>query len=166
MNKGTLNDVYVGIGSNVDAKRNIRLVLEEMRAAFGEIELSPVYQSAAVGFVGDDFLNLVAKFETILGVVEVVNQLRTIEDTLGRDRAQPRFSKRPIDLDILLYNDLQMNKSGIQIPRDEILESPFVLKPLFDIAPDLLHPLENQSYRDLWQAMAPTAPRLDLVQID
>lgn len=161
-----INLVYIGIGSNVNASHNIRLAIAEIAAAFGELELSPVYQSAAVGFDGDDFLNLVVKFETALDVVEVVDRLRAIEDALGRDRSQPRFSKRPIDLDILLYNDMEMDGPGIQIPRNEILQSPFVLKPLCDIAPALLHPLKKQSYRDLWQAMAAKAPRLDQVLLD
>lgn len=161
-----INDVYVGIGSNVNAKYNIKLALEEMRAVFIKLEQSPVYQSAAVGFDGDDFLNLVVKFDTRLEIVEVVSQLRAIEDALGRDRSQPRFSKRPIDLDILLYNDLEMDDFGIQIPRNEILESAFVLKPLCDLSPDLLHPLQMQSYRDLWLAMAPEAQRLELWQLD
>ena len=159
-------DVYVGIGSNVEPERNIKLVLDEIQLAFGELTLSPVYQSAAVGFDGDDFLNLVVKFETSLDVLEVVRQLRVIEDSLGRDRSQPRFSKRPIDLDILLYEDLVMNEPNIQIPREEILESPHVLKPLSDIAPDLQHPIEKQGYRDLWQAMSANSARLDLVNLD
>ncbi|MFT5597916.1 MAG: 2-amino-4-hydroxy-6-hydroxymethyldihydropteridine diphosphokinase [Urechidicola sp.] len=161
-----INHVFIGVGSNVDARHNIRLALEAMRAAFDKLEQSPVYQSAAVGFDGDDFLNLVVKFETNLDVRTVVSQLRAIEDSLGRDRSQPRFSKRPIDLDILLYDKLTINESGIQVPRDEILESAFVLKPLCDLSPYLLHPLRKQSYLKLWQAMAPDAPRLDVVQID
>ncbi len=161
-----INDVYIGIGSNVDARHNIRRALEAMRVTFGTIEQSPIYQSAAVGFVGDDFLNLVVKFKTSLDVVAVVSQLRAIEDTLGRDRSQPRFSKRPIDLDILLYDDLAISESGIQVPRDEILESAFVLKPLCDLSPNLLHPLLKQSYLEIWQAMAPDAPRLDVVPLD
>jgi 2-amino-4-hydroxy-6-hydroxymethyldihydropteridine diphosphokinase len=161
-----INHVFIGVGSNVDARHNIRLALEAMNAAFDKLEQSPVYQSAAVGFDGDDFLNLAVKFETSLDVRSVVSQLRAIEDSLGRDRSQPRFSKRPIDLDILLYDDLTINESGIQVPRDEILESAFVLKPLCDLSPYLLHPLRKQSYLELWQAMAPDAPRLDVVQID
>jgi 2-amino-4-hydroxy-6-hydroxymethyldihydropteridine diphosphokinase len=161
-----INHVFIGVGSNVDARHNIRLALEAMSAAFDKLEQSPVYQSAAVGFDGDDFLNLAVKFETSLDVRSVVSQLRAIEDSLGRDRSQPRFSKRPIDLDILLYDDLAINESGIQVPRDEILESAFVLKPLCDLSPYLLHPLRKQSYLELWQAMAPDAPRLDVVQID
>ncbi|MFT5656789.1 MAG: 2-amino-4-hydroxy-6-hydroxymethyldihydropteridine diphosphokinase [Gammaproteobacteria bacterium] len=161
-----INEVYVGIGSNVDAQHNIKQVLEALAAAFGELVVSPVYQSAAVGFDGDDFLNLVVKFNTRLDVTEVADRFRAIEDALGRDRSQPRFSKRPVDLDILLYGDLQINQKGLQIPRDEILESPFVLKPLCDLAPDLLHPQQKQSYQALWQAMAPHASRLDLIQLD
>jgi 2-amino-4-hydroxy-6-hydroxymethyldihydropteridine diphosphokinase len=161
-----ISDVYIGVGSNVDPRQNIRRALEAMSSAFGGLEKSPVYQSAAVGFNGDDFLNLVVKFETSLDVVAVVGQLRVIEDAQGRDRSQPRFSKRPIDLDILLYGDLKINESGIQIPRDEIIESAFVLKPLSDLSPYLLHPLQKQSYQELWQAMAPDAPQLDLIQID
>lgn len=161
-----MNDVYVGIGSNVDAEHNVRLALKELRVAFGELEQSPVYQSAAVGFDGDDFLNLVVKFDTRLDIVEVVSQLRAVEDTLGRDRTQPRFSKRPIDLDILLFSDLVMNEPGIQIPRYEIMESAFVLKPLCDLSPSLLHPLQNKSYLDLWKSMAPNAQHLAVVKLD
>jgi 2-amino-4-hydroxy-6-hydroxymethyldihydropteridine diphosphokinase len=159
-------DVYIGVGSNVIPRHNIKLALGAMCAVFGPLDQSPVYESASVGFDGDDFLNLVVKFETSLDVITVVGQLRVIEDTLGRDRSQPRFSKRSIDLDILLYADLELNQTGIQVPRDEILESAYVLKPLCDLSPDLLHPLQKQSYLELWQAMALSAPRLDLVQID
>jgi len=159
-------DVYIGVGSNVIPRHNIKLALDAMCAAFGTLDQSPVYESASVGFDGDDFLNLVVKFETSLDVTAVVGQLRVIEDSLGRDRSQPRFSKRPIDLDILLYADLELNQTGIQLPRDEILESAYVLKPLCDLSPDLLHPLQQRSYLELWQAMAPSAPRLDLVKID
>ena len=160
------NDCYIGVGSNVIVRYNIGRALEEMRVVFGELDQSPVYQSASVGFDGDDFLNLVVKFETSLDVITVVSQLRMIEDVLGRDRTQPRFSKRPIDLDILLYGDMKTNQTGIQVPRGEILESAYVLRPLCDLSPHLLHPLQQQSYLELWQAMAPDAPRLDLVQMD
>jgi|TARA_B110000977_G_scaffold154462_1_gene196313 2-amino-4-hydroxy-6-hydroxymethyldihydropteridine diphosphokinase len=161
-----INNVYIGVGSNVVARYNIGRALEEMRLTFGALDQSPVYQSASVGFDGDDFLNLVVKFETSLDVNAVVNQLRMIEDALGRDRTQPRFSKRPIDLDILLYGDMETNRPGIQVPRDEILESAYVLRPLCDLSPHLLHPQQQLSYLDLWLIMAPNAPRLDLVRMD
>jgi len=149
--------VYVGLGSNVEREKNIRLAIAGMRQNFGTLRLSPVYESEAIGFDGDDFLNLVAEFETDIDVRDVVRILREIEDQQGRDRSQPRFSPRPIDLDILTYDELEMDEEGIQIPRHEILVNAFVLRPLQDIAPNLLHPLAKKSYTELWQAMAPTA---------
>ena len=157
--------VFIGLGSNVDREKNIGLAIREMRQVFGELELSPVYESAAVGFDGSDFLNLVAGFKTENDVGEVVKALGEIEDGLGRDRTQPRFSPRPIDLDILTYDKLELDLPGIQIPRHEILQNAFVLKPLQDIAPDSQHPLVGKTYRQLWQEMAPNAGRLDVYQL-
>jgi 2-amino-4-hydroxy-6-hydroxymethyldihydropteridine diphosphokinase len=157
--------VYVSLGSNVGRDRNIRLAIREMRSAFGDLRLSPVYESASVGFDGSDFLNLVAGFQTESDVHQVVQELRAIEDRLGRDRTQPRFSPRPIDLDILTYDDLVMDEQGLQIPRQEILQNAFVIKPLCDIAPETLHPLVKKDYQTLWLAMAPDAPRLDIYDL-
>jgi 2-amino-4-hydroxy-6-hydroxymethyldihydropteridine diphosphokinase len=158
--------VYVGLGSNVDRDKNIKLAVREMRKVFGELELSPVYESAAVGFDGSDFLNLVARFSTVLEVGNVVKALRAIEDKLGRDRSRPRFSPRPIDLDILTYDDLKLDETGIQIPRHEILQNAFVLRPLQDIAPDAVHPVERKSYAQLWQEMAANADRIEVYQLE
>lgn len=157
--------VYISLGSNVDAERNIRSAVGAMREAFGELCLSPVYQSAAVGFNGDDFLNLVAGFDTEQPVELVIDNLHQIEDDLGRDRTQPRFSSRPIDLDILLYGFLVINRPGIRIPRQEILRSAHVLKPLQDLIPDTLHPVSGQSYGELWRELSVRAPRLDVVEL-
>lgn len=158
--------VFISLGSNVDAERNIRCAIDSMRAVFGELRLSPVYQSAAVGFKGDDFLNLVAAFDTDKSVEQVVNDIHKIEDELGRDRTQPRFSARSIDLDILLYDALVINQARIRIPRQEILRSAHVLKPLQDLIPDTLHPVITRSYAELWRELSATAPRLDVVEVN
>jgi 2-amino-4-hydroxy-6-hydroxymethyldihydropteridine diphosphokinase len=157
--------IYVSIGSNVERETRIRQSVAALREHFGEIELSPVYDSAAVGFDGSNFLNLVAGFDSPLPVAEVAAAFRDVEDRLGRDRSLPKFASRPIDLDILLYDDLILDVPGIHIPRPEILVNAFVLKPLQDIAADRLHPETGQSYADLWQAMAPTAPKLELFSL-
>ena len=157
--------VYVSLGSNVDRESNIRLAVGGMRQVFGRLRLSPVYESEAVGFDGDDFLNLVAGFECDIDVREVVVALGAIEDQLGRDRTLPRFSHRPIDLDILTYDDLEIDEEGIQIPRHEILVNAFVLRPLQDLAPHTLHPLAKKSYRELWQAMLPTAIHTEIYDL-
>ncbi|MDH5355827.1 MAG: 2-amino-4-hydroxy-6-hydroxymethyldihydropteridine diphosphokinase [Gammaproteobacteria bacterium] len=160
-----MSEVYVSIGSNVDREANIKKAVRALRKIFGSLSLSPVYESASVGFVGDEFLNLVAGIETDRPVEQIVASFRQIEDDLGRDRSQPRYSPRAIDLDILIYDNLIMDESGIQIPRREILKNAFVLKPLQDLIPDYRHPLDGQSCRELWLAMAPTAPRLDVFEL-
>ena len=153
--------VFVSLGSNVDREAKIRLAVELLRARFGQIDLAPVYDSEAVGFDGSNFLNLVAGLSTDLEVEAVVAIFRDIEDRLGRDRSLPKFASRPIDLDILSYDDLVLDAPGIRIPRAEILYNAFVLKPLQDIAGDRLHPETGETYAVLWQRMAPSAPRLD-----
>jgi 2-amino-4-hydroxy-6-hydroxymethyldihydropteridine diphosphokinase len=158
--------VYVGIGSNVDRENRIRQAVAALRRSFGEIELSPVYDSAAVGFDGRNFLNLVAAFDSDLDVEAVAATFHDIEDRLGRDRSLPKFASRPIDLDILLYGDAIVDVPGIRIPRPEILVNAFVLKPLQDIAPRLLHPETGQSFAELWRRMEPGAPRLTRIELD
>jgi len=154
--------VYVSLGSNVDRENRLRQAMALLRERFGDIEMSPVYDSVAVGFVGSNFLNLVAGFDTELGVEAVAGAFHNIENQLGRDRSLPKFASRSIDLDILVYDDLILNAAGISVPRPEILVNAFVLKPLQDIAPDRLHPETGLSYSAHWQKMAPTAPHLDL----
>jgi 2-amino-4-hydroxy-6-hydroxymethyldihydropteridine diphosphokinase len=158
--------VYVSLGSNSDREARIRLAVAALREQFGEIELSPVYDSAAVGFDGSDFLNLVAGINTSLEVEAVAVIFHAIEDELGRDRSLPKFASRPIDLDILTYDDLILDAPGIHIPRPEILHNAFVLRPLQDIAADRLHPQVGESYTVLWQRMAANAPRLDVFPMD
>jgi 2-amino-4-hydroxy-6-hydroxymethyldihydropteridine diphosphokinase len=158
--------VYVSLGSNLQREQKIRQAVAELRLHFGVIELSPVYDSAAVGFDGSNFLNLVAGFDSDLDVEAVTRMFHDIEDRLGRDRSLPKFASRPIDLDLLLYDDLILDLPGMRIPRPEILANAFVLKPLQDIAPTLRHPETGQTYAELWRAMAPGAPRLELFALD
>jgi 2-amino-4-hydroxy-6-hydroxymethyldihydropteridine diphosphokinase len=161
-----MTSVYVGLGSNEQREERIRQAVVTLRRRFGDIQLSPVYDSEAVGFDGSNFLNLVAAFESPLEVEAVVEAFRTIEDKLGRDRSLPKYASRPIDLDLLLYGDLVIDVPGIRVPRQEILVNAFVLKPLQDIAPARLHPETGQSYASHWQVMAPTAPLLEVVALD
>lgn len=154
--------VYVSVGSNVERETRIRQAVNALRGRFGALELSPVYDSAAVGFDGSNFLNLVAGFDSELEVETVAAGFHDIESRLGRDRSLPKFASRSIDLDILLYDDLILDVPGIRIPRPEILVNAFVLKPLQDLAPERKHPETGRSFADHWRAMAPGAPDLQL----
>jgi 2-amino-4-hydroxy-6-hydroxymethyldihydropteridine diphosphokinase len=144
--------VYVSIGSNIDRERSVRAGVADLRQAFGELQLSSVYESEAVGFDGDDFFNLVAGFDTDKPVEEVATELRQIEDRHGRVRTGPRFSSRTLDIDLLLYDDLVIEKQGLSLPRDEITKNAFVLWPLAEIAPDAVHPVLKRAYGELWEA--------------
>lgn len=142
--------VYVSIGSNIGREQNIRSGVADLRGCFGELILSSVYESEAVGFDGDSFYNLVAAFDTALSPQQVADALRTIEERHGRLRNGPRFSSRTLDIDLLLYDDLVLHEGKLQIPRDEITKNAFVLWPLAEIAPQLEHPQLGVSYGALW----------------
>lgn len=143
--------VYVSLGANIEPEQNLALAIEALRDRFGEVDLSPIYRSRAVGFEGPPFLNLVAAFDTVLTPEAIVTMLRSIEDWQGRDRSAPRFSSRPLDMDLLLYGGEVIRRGELRLPRDEILEQAFVLRPLAELAPDLIHPLVGQSMAALWR---------------
>ena len=143
--------VYVSIGSNIERERNITAGLDGLALSFGELTLSSVFESEAVGFAGDHFYNLVAGFETTLAVGELSRELKAIEDRNGRCRQGPKFSGRTLDIDILTYDDACGRIDGVELPRAEILFNAFVLQPLAEIAPGDLHPVNGVSYAELWQ---------------
>jgi len=146
--------VYVSVGSNVERKRHIRSCIRALREHFGALIVSTVYQTEAVGFVGNDFYNLVVGFDTGLDVQAVAARLRKIEDAHGRRRDVPRFSARTLDLDLLIYGDLVLREGGVQVPRDEITRYAFVLCPLAEVAGDGRHPVLGVSFGELWQRFA------------
>ena len=144
--------VYVGIGSNIDKHIHVPKVIEELRHRFGELKISPVYQTKATGFDGEDFYNLVVGFSTELSPQEIYTTLRAIEAEHQRARnSVNQFVSRTLDLDQLLYDDLQVDDGRIIIPSPDILEYAFVLKPLVDIAAELIHPTLHLSMQELWQ---------------
>lgn len=142
--------VYLGLGSNVDAERNLPLGIRELERRYGKLALSPVYRSAAVGFEGDDFLNLVAALETTASPAEIHDEIERIHDIAGRDRGAARYSTRPLDIDLLLYDDLVLERP--QLPRDDVLRYSFVLRPLAELAPALVHPQTGRTMREHWQS--------------
>jgi len=141
---------YLGIGSNQDPERYIRLAILWLQNTFIDAAFSPLYRSMAVGFSGDDFINLVARIETHAPVLDLKELLNAFEDSHGRRRDMPKFSDRTLDIDILLYDELQLDIDGLVLPRPEIFRFAHVLKPLADLAPDQVIPGAEKTAAELW----------------
>lgn len=158
--------VYISIGSNIEPARHVRLAVTALREYYGELTLSSVYESEAVGFEGENFYNLVAGFDTEQDVTTVNRILHEIEDRYGRERSGPRFSARSIDLDLLLYDDLILQQDKLVLPREEILQNAFVLWPLAEIAPDVVHPLQQTTIAALWDEFDKGKQELRPIEFD
>lgn len=142
--------IFVGIGSNVEPERRVRDAVRRLRQRFGAVQLSPVYRNPAVGFKGDDFLNLVVAFASAESAADVHAALDDIERQCGRVRGGPRFAPRTLDLDLLLYGDV-VSAAPVRLPRAEILKYAYVLKPLTDLAPEQRHPLSGRTFAAHWR---------------
>ncbi len=147
-----MTKVYVAGGSNVDPVRHLQLAVRELREFYPDLQVSPTYRNKAVGFAGDDFLNLVVGFDTELAPVHVRDQLQRIEALCGRAPDAPKWAPRPMDLDILLFGDLVNTELGLVFPRPDLTRRPYMLKPMADIAPDVVHPISGKTMRELWEA--------------
>ncbi len=141
--------VYLSLGSNIEPERHLRAALDALAVQFGPLSLSPVYESEAVGFAGENFYNLVAGIDTELSVGQLAEHLRAIEHLNARCRSGEKFAPRTLDIDILIYGDQVGSVDGIELPRGEILKYAFVLRPLADIIPDERHPVVGRRYRQL-----------------
>lgn len=144
--------VYLSLGSNIDREHHIRAAVGELEQRYGLLLVSPVYESEAVGFDGDNFFNLVVGMDTDKPVGLLAAELRAIEEAHGRDRHGPKFSARTLDIDILTYGNACGEVEGISLPRDEILKNAFVLRPLADIAGNDRHPETTRPFAEHWEA--------------
>ena len=143
--------VYLAAGSNIEPERNLTLAASELVRVFPDTRFSSWYRNPAVGFVGDDFINFVAGFSSDLPVHGVVQQLQAIETLCGRPRDAPRWAARSMDLDILLYDALVCDEPRLKLPRPDLLKRAFMLGPLAELAPDLLHPTAGVTIGELWK---------------
>lgn len=143
--------VYLSLGSNIEPQHYLCRALDALEKKFGELIISPVYESEAVGFTGENFYNLALGVDTNMPVGELASYLRSIEEQNDRSREGSKFSSRTLDIDILTYGEEYGSIDGLELPRDEILKYAFVLIPLVDIAGGERHPVLQQTYLDLLQ---------------
>ena len=157
--------VYVSLGSNVEPENNLHLGISELRNRYGGLQVSAVYRSAAVGFDGPEFLNLVASFESEDSPQAICEEIDSIHNLAGRDPDGGKWESRPLDIDLLLYNDLVMDERPVRIPREDILEYGFVLRPLAELAPDLVHPVTGRTMLEHWQEFDASRHPLEVVGV-
>ncbi len=147
--------VFIGIGSNIEPERHIVAALDALASVYGELLVSPVYESEAIGFAGPAFLNLVVALDTEQPLIELAQQLVAIERGNNYLGGAEKFSSRTLDLDLLLYGDLVGVFGTMKLPRADIVDYAYTLWPLVDIAGDERHPVSGHTYRELKKHFAP-----------
>ncbi len=146
------HQVYIGIGSNLGNKRENYLEALERIAKTPKtriIKESSVYESQPLGDSKEWFINGVIEIETELKPELLLTKFKNIERAMGRKKVRKRWGARIIDLDILLYDSLVMNKKTLKIPHPEMHQRKFVLIPLSELAPQVIHPVLGTSISEL-----------------
>lgn len=144
-------EVFVAAGSNVEPLNNLQRALAVLRGHYPGLRRSRAWRNPAVGFEGDDFVNLVVAFETPEPVHTVIERLHEAEAACGRERDAPRWAPRPMDLDILLYGDRVSEEPGLRLPRPDLVRRAYMLGPMAELAPEQRHPTLGLTMRELWQ---------------
>ena len=146
--------IYFGLGTNLgDKERNLLLAVQNIEERIGKaISLSAFYTTAPWGFTSENtFLNAALCVETQLAPLEILKITQEIEYEMGRTHKSVNgaYSDRVIDIDLLLYDDLVLDTPELKLPHSLMQERDFVMHPLAEIAPDLLHPVLKKTMREL-----------------
>ena len=142
--------IYLGIGTNTQREHHLWRGLDALEQLLGPLQLSPVFESEAVGILGTRFYNMVVAADCALELADLNAALKAIEAACGR-REQKVAGRITLDIDILLYGDLLGCHDGVQLPRPEVTRNAFVLWPLALLAPEQQVPGTGQSCIELWQ---------------
>ena len=147
--------VYLGLGSNLgDRQQNLEKALDYLKQRLQSAEVSSVYETEPIDSPGQPyFLNMVLRANTRLAPTELLLLAQGIERKLGRvpDR---RNAPRPIDIDILFYGEQVIKTTELIIPHPRLMKRAFVLVPLAEIAPDLVHPTRKRSSKQLLKGLS------------
>jgi 2-amino-4-hydroxy-6-hydroxymethyldihydropteridine diphosphokinase len=149
-----MTKVYVAAGSNVEPEKNLARACREIAATWPGTVFSHAYRNKAVGFDGPDFLNLVLGFDSGDPIAKVLVRLRAIETLCGRPPNSPKWASRAMDLDVLLFGSLVEKTDDYTVPRPDLLKRPYMLGPMAEIAPSVIHPTANKTIGQLWREFA------------
>lgn len=144
--------VFLGLGTNLQNREgNLEHAVAGIKKNIGPVLMSSsIYETEPWGFQSDkEFLNMVVKVCTNLTPSGLLGRILMIESLLGRIRGPVRYSSRLIDIDILLYEDMIVDEESLKIPHPLLHERRFVLVPLCELAPDMMHPVLKKTFADL-----------------
>lgn len=141
-------DVYLSLGSNIEREAHLCAAMQRLQQDFGQVVFSHVYETPAAGFAGAPFFNLAAGISTTLTPAALKNYLRELEQAQGRVRGKEKFSARTLDIDLLLYADWNLQPHS-NVPHHDVLTYPFVLFPLAEIAPSVMHPVLQRTIGEI-----------------
>lgn len=162
----SVTPAWVSGGSNLEAGKNLPLAARELKARHPGARFSRCYRNAAVGFEGPDFINFVAELPCREGPESLRADLQRIESICGRPANAPRWAPRAMDLDILLYGSMVQDRSSLVLPRPDLVRWAFMLGPLAELAPGLMHPVLGQTIGALWAQFDRDAHPLVSVDLD
>ena len=145
-----MTHVVLSLGSNIEREKNTRYAIDAIAVKYGVIDISPVYETSSVGFDGPPFFNLIVGLHTEERLSDVIEWLHGVEAEAGRVRGPKSFDSRVLDIDVVLYGDQSFRGKGLNVPRDEIEKYAYVLKPLADIYPQLIHPVLGVPIVEMW----------------
>jgi 2-amino-4-hydroxy-6-hydroxymethyldihydropteridine diphosphokinase len=146
-----VTSVYVAAGSNVEPEKNLARACQEIAHSWPDVRFSHAYRNQAVGFDGPDFINMVFGFDTDDPLERVLARLWDIEVFCGRPRNAAKWASRAMDLDVLLFGDRIEKTADYTLPRPDLLKRAFMLGPLAEIAPEVMHPIAGKSIGTLWR---------------
>jgi len=146
----TERDIYLGLGSNIEPQRHVSEALQVLSHHYGPLTVSTLYRSEPLGMAGPDFINAVAGFTSDVALDALRARLKAVEREAGRDHSK-KLVGRELDLDLLLYGQETISGRGFVVPRPDVLEYAFVLRPLAEIAPVGRHPVTGRTYAWHWQ---------------
>lgn len=157
---------YVSGGSNLEPEKNLLIAARAIKARHPGTRFSRCYRNAAVGFEGPDFINFVAEIPVAGNPALLKGELECIETQCGRTRDAPKWAPREMDLDILLFGDVVQDTPGLVLPRPDLLRWAFMLGPLAELAPELVHPVQARRIGDLWRDFDKTGTSLHPVAMN
>lgn len=156
---------YLCLGSNIKPEDNIRFAVQRLQQDFSSVSTSNVYKSTAVGFDGDDFLNLALSLSTDLSLEELLRYADALEQEAGRIRVRRgNYDSRTLDIDVVMFGDLLGTHKGREWPSEDIQDNAHVLLPMSEIAGNEKHPALGVKFEQLWKEFDQGDQRLKQVK--